>query len=179
MFKLIKSLFKGFIELKETAEEISEQVTGSRKVDHKTIQMIQEFEGFKATAYKDVAGIWTIGYGSTYYQDGTKVKRGDKITKQDAEQLLTHVVQKFADDVNEVVTAQLNDCQFGAVVSLVYNIGINAFKRSTILKKINADPDDPSIHKEFKRWVRAGGMTVNGLAIRRQKESAHYFSKDC
>lgn len=179
MFKLIKSLFKGFIELRETAEEINEQVTGTRKVNHKTIQMIQEFEGFKTNAYKDVVGVWTIGYGNTYYQDGTKVKRGDKITKEEAEELLTHVVQKFADEVSEVVTAKLNDCQFGAVVSLVYNIGVNAFKRSTILKKINADPNDSSIHKEFKRWVKAGGMTVNGLAIRRQKESAYYFSKDC
>lgn len=160
-------------------KESSQEITGQRQVSHKTLDLIKEFEGFSPKAYQDVANIWTIGYGSTFYKDGTKVKQGDKITKSEAELLLNDVVNDFATKVNKVVKVELNDCQFGAIVSLAYNIGTTAFSKSTLLKKLNKNPNDITIENEFLRWVRAGGKLTRGLVNRRKKESDFYFSKDC
>lgn len=175
MFQFIKNVIRGIIDLKETTESL----TGGRQVSADAALMIKEFEGFRETAYLDSAGVWTIGYGNTYYADGTLVKKGDTITRADAETLFDDVLQSFADGVNELIHEELNDCQFGALVSLSYNIGITAFRKSTLLRKVNSDPTDPSIEKEFLKWVRAGGKTVNGLIKRRVKEANYYFSKNC
>ena len=175
MLKFIRSIVKGVMDLRESTEELS----GTRSVSEDTVQMIKEFESYRENAYLDAANKWTIGYGNTYYQDGTPVKKGDVVTKSEGEALFRNVLQEFANDVNDMVKVDLNDCQFGAIVSLSYNIGVDAFKRSTLLRKLNTDPNDPSIANEFSRWVRAGGKTLNGLVKRRRKESEFYFSENC
>lgn len=175
MLRFIKNIIKGILDIRETTQEL----TGVRQVPSEAVQMIKDFEGFSEKAYADGAGVWTIGYGNTYYMDGTSVKKGDTITRADAEILFNDILETFADDVNNIVTAQLNDCQFGAIVSLSYNIGIGAFKKSTLLRKLNANPNDPAIADEFNRWVRAGNRTVNGLVKRRKKEAEYYFKENC
>lgn len=175
MLKFIKSIIKGVIDLRESTEELS----GIRHVSDATVEMIKEFESFRENAYLDAAGIWTIGYGNTYYRDGSPVKKGDVITLSEGIALYHDILNEFAADVNELVRVELNDCQFGAIVSLTYNIGVGAFKKSTLLRKLNADPNDPSIKTEFGKWVRAGGRTLNGLVKRRKKESDFYFSENC
>lgn len=175
MLKFIKDLIRGAKNIQEDVEEF----TGTRSVSQEALDLIKKFEGYRAKAYQDVVGIWTIGYGNTYYEDGTRVSEGDTITKSDAEELLKYWVQDFADEVNQSVKAHLNDCQFGALVSFTYNVGVSGFKRSNLLKRVNGNPEDPTIEYEFNKWVKAGGKTVNGLVKRRKEECKFYFSKNC
>jgi lysozyme len=175
MLKALKDLFRGILTLKETTEEF---VSGYVVTDT-TIDMIKKHEGYRSEAYEDVVAVWTIGYGNTFYEDGTKVKAGDKITRAKAEKLLRYVVNDFASEVDSMLKVQLNPCQFGALVSFSYNVGLSALKRSTLLKKVNANPDDAGIALEFEKWVKAGGKTYPGLLKRREEEVDFYFSKNC
>jgi len=175
MIQLIKDMVKGFLDIKESVGNVS----GKRKVSKETYDLIKQFEGYSEKAYSDVVGVWTIGYGNTYYKDGSKVREGDTITKAEAEELFQHVVDDFAQKINVLIKKDVNDCEFGALVSLSYNIGVGAFKKSTLLRKVNGSPDDPSIGLEFLKWVKAGGKTVNGLVKRRNKEAEFYFNKNC
>lgn len=175
MLKLLKDLFRGITSIRETVEEYESGYI----VSDATIDLIKKYEGFKAEAYEDVVSVWTIGYGNTFYEDGTKVKSGDKITRARAEKLLRYVVDDFANEVDSVVKVHLNKCQFGALVSFTYNVGITALKRSSLLKKVNANPDDAGIAVEFAKWVKAGGKTYPGLVKRREEESDFYFNKNC
>jgi lysozyme len=175
MIKFLKNLIKGVRQVQETTRNFGK----GYNVNKTTLDLIKRFEGYEAVAYMDAAGVWTIGYGSTFYADGTKVKRGDGISHSEAEKLLRTVVDDFADKITDEIRVQLTDCQFGALVSFTYNVGIEAFRRSTLLRKLNADPEDPAIRTEFGRWVRAGGKTLGGLVKRRKEEADLYFSENC
>ena len=140
------------------------------------IDIIKKFEGCKLASYKCQAGIWTIGYGSTYYENGNKVNSGDAISQQRAESLLEITVTKFWKEVKKVVKSPVNDNQFAALVSFAYNLGIGALNKSTLLKLVNANPNDPQIAHEFMKWVNAGGKPSNGLVNRRRAELHLYFS---
>ncbi len=137
--------------------------------------LIKKFEQCRLKAYSDSVGVPTIGWGNTFYQDGTKVKLGDKITQQQADSLFNVTVSNFADKVSQYVASQLTQNQFDALVSFTYNVGVGNFKKSTLLFKININPNDLSIAKEFLRWNKAGGKVLKGLTIRRRKESELYF----
>ena len=131
--------------------------------------MIRQFEGLRLTAYKCPAGVCTIGYGHT-----SGVVLGMVITKEQAEAFLR---QDIAAVENVVKTECLNlrQCQFDALVSFVFNVGGGNFRRSTLLKKIKANPDDNSIMDEFLRWVYAKGVVLPGLQKRRLAEMRLYF----
>ena len=146
------------------------------RLSEKGLELIADFEGFRNYPYLDSANVPTIGYGSTFYMDGRKVTMSDKpISECDARVLLGLVSHKFAEQVDDVITSKINQNQFDALVSLVYNIGIGAFRQSTILRKVNDNPNDESIAYEFSRWKRAGGQILNGLVLRRKKEAELYF----
>jgi lysozyme len=138
------------------------------------IAIIKKFEGLSLKAYKDIVGVWTIGYGNTFYENGNSVKEGDQITLERAEALLAKTVEGFKDRIEPYITSSLNENQWAAILSLAYNIGVGAFKSSTLLKKINIDPNDPGIREQFLRWNRAGGKVVLGLTRRRTKEADLY-----
>lgn len=146
------------------------------KVNDKGIQLIKSFEGCKLNAYLDSVNVPTIGYGATYYKDGSKIKLGDKITQQQADELLAFHVSEFANGVAKLITSPLNDNQFSALVSFAFNLGIGNLKKSTLLKKLNVNPNDITIKDEFLKWNRAGGKILNGLTRRRNAESQLYFS---
>ena len=141
------------------------------KISNNGLDLIKEFEGFSSTPYLCPAGIPTIGYGSTYYEDGTKVTLKDKaITEQRATELLEFIANKtFSENINKVVKAPLNQNQFDALVSFAYNIGNKNFNWSTLLKKLNLS-DYEGASSEFLRWNQANGKILNGLVSRRQKE---------
>lgn len=147
------------------------------KLDNNGYKLIQSFEGVKLKSYLDSASIWTIGVGNTKYIDGRKVGANEQITKDHADNLFKHYADAFARDVDFYVKSNVNQNQFNALVSFAYNVGITAFKGSTLLKRVNINPNDVSINKEFLRWNRAGGRVVNGLTNRRIKESSLYFSR--
>lgn len=146
----------------------------------KGLDLIKKYEGFYAKPYKDPIGIPTIGYGTTYYWvDGKKVKvtmQDKALTEKEASVLLEAQLIGYENDVKRLVKSKLNQNQFDALVSFTYNLGAYNLGRSTLLKKINANPNDRSISLEFVKWNRAGGRVFNGLTKRRKDEAALYFS---
>ena len=146
------------------------------KVNKQVIQLVKSFEGCFLNAYLCPAKVWTIGYGSTKYQNGNPVKQGDKITQQEAETLLSDTLDEFSNGVSKLIKVELNDNQFSALVSFAFNLGVGALSKSTLLKKVNSNPNDKTIEKEFMKWVNAGGKKLNGLVRRRTAESKLYFS---
>ncbi|WOE33064.1 MULTISPECIES: lysozyme [unclassified Acinetobacter] len=133
------------------------------------IALICSFEGKRLQAYDDGVGIWTIGFGTTIYPNGQKVKKGDTCTEAQAKQYMRNDLKVFEQTVNDAVTIVLTQNQFDALVSLTYNIGSGAFKNSTLLKKLNAG-DIKGAANQFDVWVNAGGKRLQGLVNRRAKE---------
>lgn len=138
-------------------------------------EVIGEFEGFREYSYKDNGGIWTIGYGQTYYDDGRKVGEFHKITKQEAKLFLQKKVEKIYYFIVKKVNRALSDNQYCALISLVYNIGETAFARSTLLRCINLNKEKWEIKKEWLRWSYVKGVFIKGLRNRRIKETNIYF----
>jgi lysozyme len=136
--------------------------------------LIKQFEGCKLKAYKCPAGLWTISWGLTFYPDGRKVKEGDVITQQQAEEYFNAVVDDFAKQVDVLVKSNVTANNFSAIVSFAYNVGIGNLKKSTLLKKVNANPKDATIPAEFRKWVRANGEVLKGLVRRRDAEAKLY-----
>ena len=147
------------------------------KLNNAGYQLICEFEGLRLKPYLCSAKISTIGYGNTYYPNGKRVTLLDEpITKEYAFEIFKVIADKFGKRVSEMVKKPLTQNQFNALVSFAYNVGTGAFSTSTLLKKVNANPNDLTIRNEFARWIRANGKIVNGLVNRRKKESDVYFS---
>lgn len=138
-------------------------------------KLIKSFEGCKLTSYKCSAGKDTVGYGNTFYEDGSAVKAGDKITQERAESLFELIAASFSKQVDPLVTDKVTPNQFAALVSFAYNVGVGNLKSSTLLKKVNANPEDPTIKNEFLKWNKAGGKVLAGLTRRREAEAALYF----
>lgn len=139
------------------------------------INLIKQFEGFRSKPYKCSAGIPTIGYGSTFYLNGEKVTMKDSpISKEFAEDLLLATVTSFSSQINPLLTIELPQHQYDALVSFTYNVGISAFSKSTMLKLINAGKDASG---EFSKWVKAGGKVVEGLKKRRELEKKCYLGQ--
>ena len=137
--------------------------------------LIIHFEGEKLTAYLCSAGVPTIGIGSTFYEDGSKVKLGDKITKERSRKLFDAIADKFSSQVFKELKKPVKQQQFDALVSFAFNVGMGNFRKSTLLKKVNANPNDATIRNEFLKWNKAGGKVLNGLTKRREAEAKLYF----
>lgn len=148
------------------------------KLNDKGYDLIKRFEGYSDRPYKCPAGISTIGYGNTYYPNGTKVKITDKqITKEYANEILAHTADEFAADVLKLVKTNITVNQLNALTSFAYNVGIANLQKSTLLKLVNINPNDAMIAKEFLKWNKAAGKELKGLTNRRIAESALYFTK--
>lgn len=145
------------------------------KLNKAGADLIKSFEGCKLTAYKCSANKETIGYGNTFYEDGTPVKLGDTITQERAESLFVMISDSFAAKVKPLITSTVNENQFGALVSFAYNCGIANLRSSTLLRKVNANPNDMTIRNEFARWNKAGGKVLAGLTRRRKAEADLYY----
>ena len=136
----------------------------------KGIQIIKKYESLQLKAYRCPAGVWTIGYG--HIKD---VKQGDVITEKQAEILLKKDLAGAEATVNKE-RLNINQNQFDALVSFTFNLGSGAFKGSTLLKCIKANPLGSNIAYEFSRWNKAGGQELKGLVRRRKEEAELYFS---
>ncbi|HXG01499.1 MAG TPA: lysozyme [Bacteroidota bacterium] len=117
-------------------------------------------------AYLCPAGVWTIGYGHT-----GGVKEGDRITLQQAEELLKQDLERFEECIRRSVTVPLNQNQFDALVSFAFNVGCMALENSTLLRKLNAG-DYAGAAQEFGKWVKSRGVILPGLIKRRDAERA-------
>ena len=138
----------------------------------KAIDIIKKWEGYRDIAYQCSAGRWTIGYGSTIYEDGVRVKEGDSISRIEAEELLMWELTRKS----KMIKAYMTQNQFDALCSFSYNVGIGALLDSTLYRKVRLNHNDPSIRAEFMRWNRAKGKVVDGLTNRRKDEADLYFS---
>lgn len=146
-------------------------------ISAKGLNLIKQFEGFLAKPYKCPAGIPTIGYGATYYPNGLKVSLNDKaITEGQASTMLMNMLRTYEKSVDSFCRDDINQNQFDALVAFAYNVGVNALKSSTLLKKVNANPNDQAIRAEFLKWNKANGKALNGLTNRRIAEADLYES---
>ena len=142
------------------------------KTSPKGIALIKEFEGLRLKAYLCPGGVWTIGYGHT-----AGVKPGMVISEAQAEEYLKADLISFERYLNGLGLA-LNQNQFNALISLIYNIGIGNFQKSTLLRKARINANDNSIMDEFLRWVYSKGRVLPGLQRRRLREMKLYFSNE-
>lgn len=139
-------------------------------VNKATLDLIKQYEGCKLTAYQDIVGIWTIGYGTTAMAGlGIEPAKGMTITHERAEDLLRQGVDKFANTVDAMITTKVNQNQRGACVALAYNVGSTAFAKSTVLRELNAGHFDKAA-AAFRMWNKAGGEVIQGLVNRREAE---------
>jgi lysozyme len=141
----------------------------------KGIDLIKKYEGCQLKAYKCPAGLWTIGYGNTFYEDGTKVIPGDVITQERAEKLLLNLLPKFANIVNKKIKVEINQNQFDALVSHTWNSGGS----DTLFKLINNKATEAEIRNWFEtKYITANGKVLKGLVDRRKTESNLYYEKN-
>ena len=136
-------------------------------------ELIKRYEGYSEKAYKCPAGIWTIGYGNTTWEDGTPVKKGDTITKEKAEALLNNYLIKNVRP--KIADLKLTAYQNEALESLIYNIGWSAFAKSKCYKAIKTKDWGTAFNNWD--WISAGGKALNGLIKRRAEEIAMFFTE--
>lgn len=148
-----------------------------RHINPEGLRLLKELEGCRLKAYKCQGGIPTIGYGSTFYEDDTPVRIGDLISSSDAETLLQNTLRSFEDGVARSVTVPLSGNEFSALVCFAFNVGLGAFRSSSLLRYLNQG-NYQSASLEFGKWVIAGGKTSKGLKARREKEKALFLKKD-
>ena len=146
------------------------------RIDKAGMDLITKWEGLKLSPYLCSAKVPTIGYGSTRYENGQRIQMTDKaITKERAIELFKNTLIQFERDVDAFTTDKVNQNQFNALVSFAYNLGSTALRNSTLLKKVNTNPNDKTIENEFNKWVNAGGRRLQGLVNRRADEVKMYF----
>ena len=140
------------------------------RISKKGLALIKHYEGCRLEAYLCPAKVWTIGYGHT----GPEVKKGMKITQEEAERLLLQDLEKFEFGLHGLLTVQVTQGQFDALVSFAFNLGLGALRGSTLLKKLNVG-NVKGAADQFLLWVNAAGKVLPGLQKRRQDERALFL----
>tara|TARA_R100000654_G_scaffold71182_1_gene101909 strand:+ start:194 stop:640 length:447 start_codon:yes stop_codon:yes gene_type:complete len=136
------------------------------------LSLIKKFEGCELEAYLCPAGVWTIGYGHT-----KDVKEGDKINRDEADYLLQEEMIEYESYINDFVEVPLEQNQFDALCSWVYNLGPTNLKNSTMLRVLNEEKY-ADVPQEIKRWNKAGGEVLDGLIKRREAEAKMFAGKE-
>ncbi len=135
--------------------------------------LARRFEGLYLTPYLCPAGVPTIGYGATYYQDGTRVQLTDPaITREWAEALLLWMVRTvYLPAVLKLCPGVDNPQRLAALIDFTFNLGASQLKASTLRRRVNAGDWD-AVPDELRKWVRGGGRVLRGLVVRREAEAA-------
>ncbi|MGU3313558.1 lysozyme [Acinetobacter sp. M5A5_2a] len=155
--------------------KLNTSVTGFRDISENGYKLIKSFEGFMPNAYQDTGGVWTIGFGTIKYPNGTRVKKGDMCTMAEAEEWLKNDCGWVDACLDRYLKFQPTQNQFDALASLVYNIGETAFSKSTMLKKLN-EQDYAGAANQFDKWVYDNGKVIKGLANRRAAEKKLFLT---
>ena len=142
------------------------------KTSNNGIDLIKHYEGCELEAYICPANVWTIGYGHI-----KGVQEGDVITEQQAHDMLIEELEEYEGYINNAVTVPLNQDQFDALVSWVYNLGNGNLRSSTLLKVLNSGDYD-SVPNEILRWNKANGQVLEGLKLRRESEAELFSGTD-
>ncbi|MEM7425177.1 MAG: lysozyme [Pseudomonadota bacterium] len=141
------------------------------------LKLIKSFEGWRGTAYRDPVGVWTIGYGHTSRAGPPEVYPGLKISRMQGQEILLRDLDQFAREIRPHIRVRLNDNQYSALLSFAYNVGATNFKRSSVLRFVNARrfSDVPA---RLMLWNRAGGRVLRGLTRRRAAEGALFVDAE-
>ena len=135
------------------------------KISQEGIALIKKFEGCELNAYQCSANVWTIGYGHT-----KEVAENNECSMEEAEEILVSDLEEFEEWVEKLVTVEMAQNEFDALVAFTFNLGPTNFRTSTLLERIN-DRKLEDVPFEMKRWNRAGGVVVDGLVRRREAEA--------
>jgi len=154
--------------------KLDSKISGQWDISENGYALIRDSEGFRDKAYRDTGGVWTLGFGTIKYPDGRSVKQGDTCTREQAEQWLKSDCRWVDACLDEYVKANINQNQFDALASFVYNIGENQFRSSTLLAKLNAG-DYRVAAANFDRWIYDNGKIITGLVNRRAREKALFM----
>lgn len=147
-------------------------------LNQRGIDLIKNFEKCRLNAYQDSKGIWTIGWGATFYQNENRVKKGDSISQLEADTLFKYHLNKFSLEITPLIKHQLTDNQFSALISFGFNVGVEHERTSTLLREVNENPLNIDIKHQFLRWVDKGTSSEKGLTRRRLAEVNLYFSNN-
>ena len=171
LLDLLAAIFKARAPAAPGPVPVPAPAAGQMVPSENCLAIIRRFEGFRAAPYFCPAGVPTIGYGSTRYEDGTKVTMQDApINRGRADQIMkATLASEYAPAVNRYVTVPLNQNQFDALVDFAYNCGAQNLRNSTLLRKLN-NRDYGGAANEFTRWVYADGVILQGLVRRRTDE---------
>ncbi len=155
------------------------------RISSEAFEMIKRWEGCPtrmingqrmAVPYRDAVGIWTIGYGFITVHGRKVTAYTEPMTMQQVDVEFLRQLQKYINGVDEVLEVEVTPSQLGALTSFAYNLGVSAFQRSTLLRKINACEWD-EVERQFLRWNRAGGRKLKGLTRRRQAEADMFLAE--
>lgn len=151
---------------------IDKPTTEIKQISDNGLKFLMNNEGVVLKPYLDTKGIPTIGVGNTFYEDGSKVKMTDPpITEKRAMELFRWILKQYELAVYSNTRDDINQNQFDAIVSFTYNVGVTAFKNSTLLKRINANASQQSITNAFMMWNKP-----KEIIGRRKREVELYFS---
>ncbi|NWA25523.1 lysozyme [Pseudomonas gingeri] len=139
------------------------------RTSQKGIKLIKSFEGLRLNAYQDSVGVWTIGYGTT-----RGIAAGMTITTDQAQRMLQNDIGRFEPQLDALAKVPLNQGQWDALMSFIYNLGAANLGSSTLLKLLNAG-DYAGAAAQFPRWNKAGGQILAGLTRRREAEQAIFL----
>lgn len=162
--------------------KINQWADNGMKLSMQGLELIKQFEGFRSAPYRCPAGVWTIGYGNTYYADGTKVKSTDKpLTKKEASELKLAIInQDFAPAINnlladEIKAGKISQPMFDALISLAYNIGLKGLSNSSVIRLLKSG-NITAAADAFLRWNKSNGRVLTGLVNRRKQERELFLS---
>ena len=140
-------------------------------ISEKGKSLIKDFEGFRTHAYQDSVGVWTIGYGHTKGVTPDMV-----ISAEQGDEMLADVLKEYENYVDTLVTVPLEQNQYDALVSWVYNLGPTNLRSSTLLRVLN-EGEYEKVPSEIRRWNKAGGKVLAGLKKRRDAEAEMFEGK--
>lgn len=146
------------------------------------LKFLSTWEGVKLCPYKDVKGIPTIGIGNTFYKNGTKVKMSDRCLSMEEVSELAQVILKDFEEQLSSICPNVNQNQFDALLSFSYNVGIPAFKNSTLLKRVKNNAKEKDIREAFNMWTKVRNpktkiLEVNSWQVKRRKAEADLYLK--
>lgn len=144
------------------------------KISQNGIDLIKIFEGCKLKSYRCPAGVWTIGYGNTFYLDGSKILMGQKISQIEADMLLLKLLPKYEATVDRNIKISLTQNQYDALVSFCWNCGSS----QALFRLVNQKATDEVIYDWWiNHYVTGGGKLLQGLINRRRKEADLFIKK--
>ena len=144
------------------------------QINRAGLNLLESFEGWRAQAYRDATGIWTIGYGHTSMAGAPEVHPGMVISRQEGTAILMRDLEKFAEAIRPHIKVELNPNQFSALLSFAFNVGPANFRKSSVLRYVN-QKRFAEVPARLALWTKAGGKVLRGLSRRRAAEGALFL----